>query len=131
MILSQERGFLKSQEVFGALCESVLRAGKESQRWDEVERVLFAQLMELGRTLRQELVERAGDGDAGPTQQADDGAALHRSAQPHARRYLSIFGELAIARWVDARRVGQKIESAPLDQKVGGRGSGAAGSRVL
>ena len=119
MILSQERGFLKSQEVFGVLCESVLRAGKESQRLDEVERVLFAQLMELGRTLMQEFVDRAGDGDAGPTQKADDGATLHRSAQPHARRYLSIFGELAIARWVYVRRVGQKIESAPLDQKLG------------
>ena len=119
MILSQERGFLKSQKVFGALCELVLRAGQESQRLDEVERVLFAQLMELGRMLMQEFVDRAGAGDAGPTQPGADGVALHRSAQPHARRYLSIFGELAIARWVYARRVGQKIESAPLDQKLG------------
>ena len=119
MIVSQERGFLKSQEIFGGLCESVLRAGKESQRLDRVERDLFAQLMELGRTLIQEFVDRAGDGDAGPTQKADDGATLHRSAKPHARRYLSIFGELAMERWVYARRVGQKIELAPLDQKLG------------
>jgi hypothetical protein len=119
MILSQERGFLKSQEVFGVLCDAVLRAGEKSQRLDEVERELFAQLMELGRSLMQEFVNRAGEGNAGPTQKADDGATLHRSAKRQPRRYLSIFGELAIARWVYARRVGQKIESAPLDQKLG------------
>ena len=81
MILSQERGFLKSQKVFGSLCEAVVRAGDKEQRLDEVERELFAQLMELGRTLMQEFVDRAGEGDAGPTQKADHGATLHRSAR--------------------------------------------------
>lgn len=119
MIVSEERGFLKSRGVFGSLCEAVVRAGDEGQRLDEVERELFSQLMELGRTLTQEFVDRAGEGDAGPTQKGEDGATLHRSAKVHARRYLSIFGELAISRWVYARRVGQKIESAPLDQKLG------------
>lgn len=119
MILSQERGFLKAQAVFGVLCESVLRAGKEGRRLDEVERELFAQLMELGRTLAQEFVNRAGDGDVGLTQKTDEGATLHRSAKRHPRRYLSIFGELTIARWVYARRGGQKIELTPLDQKLG------------
>ncbi len=37
VILSQERGFLKSQELFGALREAVVRAGKKGQRLDEVE----------------------------------------------------------------------------------------------
>lgn len=119
MILSQEQGFLKSQQVFKGLCEAVLSASKKHQRLDEVEQTLFARLMELGRTLAQEFVNRAGEGDAGPTQQADDGGTLHRSAKPHPRRYLSIFGELAISRWVYARRAGQKIERAPLDQKLG------------
>lgn len=119
MILSQEQGFLKSQEVFGALCETVVRAGEKGKRLDGVERELFAKLMELGRTLAQEFVNRAGDGDAGLTQKADDGTTLHRSAKRQPRRYLSIFGELAISRWVYARRVGQKIESAPLDRKLG------------
>ena len=119
MILSQEQGFLKAQELFEGLCAAVVRGGKERQRLDEVERDLFAQLMALGRALLQELVNRAGDGDGGPTQKADDGATLRRSEKPHRRRYVSIFGELEIVRWVYARRAGRKIERAPLDQKLG------------
>jgi hypothetical protein len=80
MIVSEERGFLKSQKVFGSLCEAVVRAGDEGQRLDEVERELFAQLMELGRTLMQEFVDRAGEGDAGPTHPAEGGGRRHVAA---------------------------------------------------
>ena len=83
MILSQEQGFHKSQKVFEGLCEAVLSASKKGQRLDEVERTLFAQLMVLGRMLKQEFVDRAGAGGGGPTQEADDGDVLHRSTKRH------------------------------------------------
>ena len=37
----------------------------------------------------------------------------------HDRRYLSIFGELFLRRWVYAQREKQRIERAPLDERLG------------
>ena len=63
------------------------------------------------------LIAAQGDGDAGPTLEQED-RTLRRSEQPHTRRYLSIFGELSISRWVYAQREGQAIEAAPLDARL-------------
>ena len=39
--------------------------------------------------------------------------------EPHVRRYVSIFGELAIRRYVYGTREGQQIEAVPLDARLG------------
>src|SRR5206468_11595604 len=39
--------------------------------------------------------------------------------QPHARTYRSVFGPLAIARFVYGARAGQRIEYVPLDARLG------------
>ena len=46
-------------------------------------------------------------------------APLRRLPEPHDRRYVSIFGELTIARVVYGTREGQKIERVPLDERLG------------
>ena len=82
-----------------------------------MERELFSQLLLVGRTMLEGFVAAQGDGDAGPTLE-QEGRTLRRSEEQHSRRYLSIFGELSISRWVYAEREGQKIEAAPLDARL-------------
>jgi hypothetical protein len=59
-----------------------------------------------------------GDGDEGETLE-HHGRILQRLPKPHKRRYLSIFGELWIRRWVYGQREGQKMEVLPLDARLG------------
>jgi hypothetical protein len=119
MIMSQERSFLKAQTQLKAMCDLMVEAGKEQRRIDEVERDLFAQLLSLGQTLLQAFVNQAGHGDAGRSLTTEDGQSLRRLNGRRPRRYLSIFGEIDIERWVYACREGQKIECVPLDAQLG------------
>jgi hypothetical protein len=118
MIFSAEQAFLKAQRQLGAICRFVEQAAEEGQRIDQAERELFSQLLAVGLTLLEAFVKAQGDGDAGAELEAS-GHAVRRLPEPHARRYLSIFGELQIARRVYARREGQKVERAPLDERLG------------
>jgi len=119
MILTTEQAFLKSQSQYQALQDSVTRALANGQRIDQVERDLLRQLLELGHSLLMAFVAEHGDGDEGPTTTAPDGQVWQRLPQPHTRRYVSIFGELIIDRFVYGRREGQKIESVPVDRRLG------------
>ena len=119
MIMSQEQAFLKARSLLQALCELVAQAGEEEWRIDEVERATFAELLTIGTNLLQGFVNQAGDGDIGPTAVTAAGQTVQRLEEPRPRRYLSIFGELEISRRVYARREGQKIERAPLDERLG------------
>ena len=118
MIVSQEKAFLKAQAQLQKMCGFVEQAVKDEQRIDEVERELFSQLLAVGLTLLQAFVAAQGDGDSGAELSFDD-HMLRRLQEPHARRYLSIFGEMLIKRRVYAIREGQKVEQAPLDSRLG------------
>jgi hypothetical protein len=118
MIISQEKAFLKAQTQLQAICCFVERAATDGQRIDQVERELFSQLLAVGLTLIEAFVAAQGDGDAGAELEFDN-HLLHRLKDSHTRRYLSIFGELLIKRRVYARREGQKVEQAPLDERLG------------
>lgn len=117
MMMTQEQAVLKAREQLQAIEVYVEAASSSGERIDKVERELFSQLLLLGRTLLKGFVAAQGDGDAGPTLE-QEGRTLRRSEEPHSRRYLSIFGELSITRWVYAEREGQKIAAAPLDAKL-------------
>lgn len=118
MIISQEKAFLKAQAQLKAICCFVEQSAADGQRIDQVERELFARLLAVGLTLLEAFVVAQGDGDAGPELNRDN-HLLRRLNDLHVRRYLSIFGELLIKRHVYARREGQKIEEAPLDERLG------------
>lgn len=110
MIVAQEQAFLKAQSQLQAIEQFVEAAAESGQRIDRVERDLFGRLLALGHTLLSALVAAAGEGDAGTTLEASDGRTVRRQKGRRIRRYLSIFGELSIERYVYAARDGQKIE---------------------
>lgn len=118
MIFTKEQLFLKAQSQLLEITRLVDQAVENGQRIDEMERELFAQLLTVGRTLLEGFVVAQGDGDIGEEVERD-GQCLWRSKDRHGRRYLSIFGELRIERFVYAVREGQKVEHAPLDERLG------------
>src|SRR5262249_57979942 len=64
-------------------------------------------------------VAQQGDGDCGPESTTAGGAPIRRLPEAHDRRYVSIFGELTIRRVVYGSRESQRIERAPLDERLG------------
>lgn len=118
MIISQEKAFLKAQTQLQEICRFVEQAASDGRRIDQAERQLFAELLAVGLTLLEAFVAAQGDGDVGKELE-HGGHRLQRLKGLHTRRYLSIFGELFIKRRVYARREGQKIERAPLGERLG------------
>jgi hypothetical protein len=118
MITTKEIEFCKAQAQFAKMCEFVRQAGEEGRRVDEVERGLFPEAMEMCLRMLQAFVEAHGDGDEGPLVERN-GKTLQRLDELHDKRYLSIFGELIIARYVYGTREGQAHEWIPLDATLG------------
>ena len=117
MMMTKERAILKAKEKFQDLLVLVEAASDEQLRIDEVERSLFAELLALGLQLLSAFVAAAGKGDEG-TKVKHNGKTLKRMPKSD-KRYVSIFGELAIDRYVYAARKGSKIEYRPLDAQLG------------
>ena len=134
-MIAYEREFLKAHEQVERLIEKVQQAANEGRRIDEVERTIFTDLLKMGFHLLSAFVENAGDGDMGETIDfratmkgvtlpADEGQTqevrtLRRLPEQHTRRYVSIFGELTVTRWVYGTREGQAIDAIPLDARLG------------
>jgi hypothetical protein len=119
MIITPEQAALKAQDQFDALNQFVRQAAQDGTRIDTVERELFRRLLGLGHSLLSAFVALQGDGDLGPEAETPGGYPVRRLPEPHDRRYMSIFGELTIARVVYGTREGQKIEYVPLDEHLG------------
>jgi hypothetical protein len=118
MITTEEIDLLKAQEQFEKMCEFVREAGERGQRIDQVERGLFPRAMEMCLHMLGAFVAAHGDGDEGAEIERED-RILQQLEKPHDKRYLSIFGELIISRWVYGTREGQAIEWVPLDAALG------------
>ena len=118
MITAKEFDFLKAQQQFEEMCEFVRQAGQQGERVDQVERGLFPKAMEMCLDMLLSFINAHGDGDQGPQVQ-QDGRFLNRLPEPHDKRYLSIFGEILISRYVYGTREGQAIEFKPLDAALG------------
>src|SRR5689334_18022549 len=110
MIMTPEQAALKARDQFDALSQFVQQAAEIGLRIDTVEREVFRQLLGLGHTLLSAFVAAQGDGDLGPEVETPEGRTVRRLPQRHDRRYVSIFGELAVERVVYGTREGQKIE---------------------
>jgi hypothetical protein len=63
-------------------------------------------------------LQGAGTGDQGKEVE-HSGQTLRRSTHKHVRRYVSVFGQHQIGRFVYAPREKQRIEWIPLDQQLG------------
>jgi hypothetical protein len=119
MIITPEQASLKARQRFEDLLDLVRQASQDGQRIDTVERDLMRHLLALGYDLLTAFVAHQGDGDQGPEVEAADGHIVRRLPLRHDRRYVSIFGELTISRVVYGTREGRKIESVPLDERLG------------
>jgi hypothetical protein len=121
MMVAQEAVAFKGEALareFQALLESVRRHAEQGTAIHEVERGLFASLLNLGRQLLTEFVRLQGPGDCGATLTLPSGRTLKRLAGPRPRPYRSIFGDLELCRVVYGAREGQKVELAPLDTRL-------------
>jgi hypothetical protein len=118
MITAKEFDFLKARQQFEEMCEFVRRAGQQRQRLDQVERGLFPKAMEMCLDMLLAFINAHGDGDLGP-QVEQGGRSLNRLPGPRDKRYLSIFGEIIISRYVYGTRERQAIEFKPLDAALG------------
>ncbi len=134
-MIGYEREFLKAHEQVERLVEKVQQAAMDGLQIDEVERTIFSELLKMGFHLLGAFIGNAGDGDVGETidvpattqrltlppgeEQTREVRTLRRLPEQHTRRYVSIFGELAVTRWVYGTREGQAIEAVPLDARLG------------
>jgi hypothetical protein len=119
MIVACREALHKAEQQIHGLMSLVEQAVENGTRIDLVEREVFSQVLELGLTVMEGFVAAQGDGDAGLELPEDEGKTVRRLTQPRTRRYLSIFGELPITRYVYAAREGQKVRRAPLDERLG------------
>lgn len=113
-----ELTFLRAKGVFDRIVGFLGQAVANGLRMDEVERELKIELAAAGREFLQEFAEVSGDGDQGETV-SGGGRVLNRSENPLVRRYLSIFGEIEITRFVYSEGSKKAIEFAPLDARLG------------
>lgn len=118
MIMTQEQAILKGQAQLEELAAFVRRASRDGRPIDEVERALWQSMLDLGHTLMVGYVAGVGPGDMGETL-AYEGRDLKRLETMHERRYVSVFGELMIPRYVYGTRETQKHEVIPTDARLG------------
>jgi hypothetical protein len=119
MIMTQEQAFLKAQDQLAGLIAFVQGASAQALRLDQVERGLFDRLLQLGLSLLTAHVAAQGTGDVGETATTPAGQTCRRLPEPHERTYRSVFGPLAIGRFVYGTREGQQIAHVPLDARLG------------
>jgi len=115
---TQDQWIRKAQQQFQELIDYLITHSQQQTRIDRVERGLFSLLLALGRTLLEAFIAGAGLGDAGLRIPSGD-RTLKRSQKPRRRWYRSIFGKLAIWRWVYAPGSKKKIEHVPTDARLG------------
>lgn len=117
-ILAVEHELCKSRELFEIMMQQIAQSKDGLRRADQVERELFSQLLELGRSLLSAFLKGSGDGNVG-SRVEHCGRVLKRSNSKKKRPYRSIFGVIQIERYVYARRDKQKAEYLPVDQALG------------
>ena len=118
MIMTQEQAILKAQDQFEQAQDVIRQACSAGRRIDQVESDLWGRMLEIGRSLLEGYVAGYEQGDLGATLE-HEGGIVRRLDRPHVRRYVSVFGELAITRYVYGTRETQKHEVIPLDAILG------------
>ena len=93
-------------------------AAQQGTAEHEVERHLFREMLALGAQLLGAFLTLVGPGDVGEEVVWEHGRSIKRWPEQHARRLLTVFGELGIARRAYGTRPGRKIELAPTDQRL-------------
>lgn len=89
-MITTELEFLKCHERLEQLVELVQQSGADGRRIDEVERVVFAELLQMSLLLTEAFVKLSGDGDIGETMAAPavpaDSTTSAEESDPPVRR---------------------------------------------
>ena len=120
MLLSLEDR-IKAHQSLDQLLDRVDERLIDDEREDQIEAGVFSDLLSLGLGVLQasvDVVVREELADARPIIERNDAANLVRIQRP-TRRLRTVFGELLIDGPVYAVRAKQKIELAPVDQRLG------------
>jgi hypothetical protein len=96
----------------------VRQAVHEGSELDEVERGVFARLLEMGRAAVDLYLDAQGDGDLGASVAGEDDVVLHRSDTLVKRPLRTIFGEHVLQAYVYSRGSKMKIELRPIDARI-------------
>lgn len=120
MILADQPQVLNPElhDALASLQLLVYQAAKDGTPLHQVEQVIWRRVLLLGRQALQLFFALLGQGDQGQSLTLPDGSQVERLPEPHPRRYVSVFGEFALSRVVYGSREGQKIDFAPLDNRL-------------
>jgi len=124
MVLSSELRF-KARQAVDELVDGIGQELDRRSRLDQIEKSLFRGLLELGKSLLQDSVDEVADEEerAAPESLPRDrrageaGIALQR-VERTPRQLVTVFGELHIRGPVYAVRRKQKIQRAPVDERL-------------
>lgn len=123
MKMTQETDVLKGEntELLAILKEmqaATLETAQEGTPIHEFERLVWQQVLRIGRTMFDQFLAYLGTGDLGESITLPDGRECQRLEELHNRRYVSIFGEFQLKRTAYGSREGQKIDFVPLDNRL-------------
>lgn len=116
--VSIERQLPELHAQIDALLRWVCQSAHDGSSAHAFERGLFEKVLELGASLFQAFLRLVGPGDFGASVTLDDSRLVHRSAERHQRRLLTVFGEFMVSRWVYAQRAKARVEFVPTDQRL-------------
>ena len=106
------------EEMFEGMEQYVNSASRKGTPIHDVERTLWGKVLQVGKQLLGKFITQQGNGDLGDTVTLPNGQTLTRFIKPGKRTYRSVFGNFVIERTVYGKRDGQKIEFAPLDNRL-------------
>jgi hypothetical protein len=123
MMMTHETATLKEKDaellkMLDEMRTRVHEAAEQGTAVHEVERAVWQQVLQIGHLLLERFFTVLGTGDLGERVTLPDGRIAERLAMLHERRYVSIFGNFTLNRVVYGSREGQRIDFAPLDNRV-------------
>lgn len=112
---NNELSLLEARDKFTGLIDYVNEAAVNNEVLHKVEYHLFRRLLSLGWSLLVYFLQKKGLGEVGRALFLGDGQILLRSQEVYTRPYLSVFGEVEVARYVYGEGPHQQ---APLDGEL-------------
>src|ERR1700680_1765002 len=121
MIFASSMDIGKSEAVTNLaadLASFVHQAAQDGASFDHLERGVFRRLLEIGHAAADLFLKAQGDGDLGPSVEADDGRILYRSDTVQQRPLRTIFGEQTFQAYVYSQGSKRRIELRPIDARI-------------
>src|SRR5580700_11319523 len=96
----------------------VLQVAQDGASFDDLERGVFGRILDMGNAAVALFLNVQGDGDLGPSIQAEDGRILYRSDTVQQRPLRTIFGEQILRAYVYSQGSKRRIELRPIDARI-------------